>query len=221
MSSPLFDTIHAVPDGSLLCCSREERASTVGRVGTELTSRAGLDHGAACVLVTGAPGAGKSTVSRLVAQALSRSARLDAYFVSTLVVSGYVWPLGEPADEAARQVQLLNTNLCALAANFADAGFTPVVDVVVPDGQQLAEFRRAMAAQGLLLVVLDPGSAVCRDRNAVRAPEEQFFFDSYEELRESMQQGFGNLGWWFDTSDLTPEQTAQRILDEAPIRAVI
>jgi adenylylsulfate kinase-like enzyme len=191
-------------------------------VGTELTSRARqLDQGAACLLVTGAPGAGKSTVSRLVAHALSRSARLDAYFVSTMVVSGYVWPLGQPADEAARQVQLLNTNLCALAANFADAGFTPVVDLVIPDGQQLAVYRGALAAPGLLLVVLDPGSAVCRARNEVRAPEEQFFFDGYEELRESMQHGFGNLGWWFDTSELTPEQTAQRILDEASLRAVV
>lgn len=74
-----------------------------------------VDQGRACLLITGAPGAGKSTVSGLVAGALSRSALIDAYFVSRLVASGYVWPLGEPADEAARQVRLLNTNLCSLA----------------------------------------------------------------------------------------------------------
>jgi hypothetical protein len=62
---------------------------------------------------------------------------------------------------------------------------------------------------------------VCQDRNKIRAPQEQFFFDGYEELRASMQHGFGNLGWWFDTSHLTPEQTVQRILNEAPIRAVV
>lgn len=191
-------------------------------MGPELTSRARqLDHGAACLLITGAPGAGKSTVSRLVAQALTRSARLDAYVVSTMVVSGYVWPLGQPADEAARQVRLLNTNLCALAANFAEAGFTPVIDLVLPDGEQLADYRRALLVHRLLLVVLDPGAAVCRARNEIRAPEEQFFFDGYDDLRESMHEGFGSVGWWFDTSQLTAEQTARRILDEAVDRAAV
>jgi hypothetical protein len=37
-------------------------------------------------------------------------------------VGGYVWPLGEPAVEAARQVELRNRNLCTLANNFSDAG---------------------------------------------------------------------------------------------------
>jgi hypothetical protein len=181
----------------------------------------GLDDGRACLLVTGAPGAGKSTVSRLIAQRLSRSALLDAYFVSTMVVSGYVWPLGKPAGEAARQVRLLTTNLCALAGNFAEAGFTPVIDVVVPNGDQLGAFRRELASHHLLLVVLDPGSDTCRYRNQIRAPQEQFFFDGYDELRASMRSGFGNLGWWFDTSDLSPEQTVEQILRDATRRAIV
>ncbi len=180
-----------------------------------------VDHGSACLLITGAPGAGKSTVSRLVAEALSRSALIDAYFVSRLVTRGYVWPLGEPADEAARQVRLLNTNLCALARNFVDAGFTPVIDLVLPDGRHLDTYREALASSRLLLVVLDPGTAVCKYRNEIRPPQDRFFFDGYEELRASMRQGFGDLGWWFDTSDLDPEQTARRILDEGPVRAVL
>ena len=182
---------------------------------------AALDQGRACLLITGAPGAGKSTVSGLVAQALSRSALIDAYVVSRLVASGYVWPLGRPADEAARQVRLLNTNLCSLATNFAAAGFTPVLDVVLPDGDQLDTFRRALGAHRLLLVVLDPGTAVCRYRNENRPPEDQFFFDGYEELRASMRHGYGDLGWWFDTSNLSPQQTAQRIIAEGSVRAAI
>jgi hypothetical protein len=178
-----------------------------------------VDLGRACLLITGAPGAGKSTVSGLVARALSRSALLDAYFVSGLVVSGYVWPLGKPADEAARQVRLLITNLCSLATNFAAAGFTPVIDVVVADGEQLTAFREALASYRLLLVVLDPGTAVCKHRNEVRPPQDQFFFDGYEELRVSMHDGFGDRGWWFDTSELTPGETAKQILAESVTRA--
>jgi hypothetical protein len=181
----------------------------------------GMDAGQACVIITGAPAAGKSTVSRLLARRLSRAALVDAYVVSTMVTSGYVWPLGQPADEAARQVQLLNRNLCALAANFADAGFTPVLDLVVPGSEDLATFRRALGPRGLLLVVLDPDSATCRRRNELRDPGEQFFFDGYDTLRETMHGGFGDLGWWFDTAAFSAEETVDQILREAPSRALV
>lgn len=137
-----------------------------------------------------------------------------------MVVGGYVWPLGEPAAEAARQVQLANANVCLLADTFAGAGFTPVIDWVVPDAGQLDTYRAALAGRRLLLVVLDPGTSVCQSRNATRPPEEQFFFDGYDQLRASMG-GYRDLGWWFDTSDLSTEQTVQRILDEAVVRAVL
>lgn len=134
-----------------------------------------LDEGRGILLVTGAPGAGKSTITDLVTRALTRSARLDGFIVSQLVVSGHVWALGEPVDEAARQVRLCHANLCALAGNVADAGFTPVIDTVVPDREQLDHFR----------------------------------------------DGFGELGWWLDTSGLTAEETAAQILQQAPTRALV
>lgn len=174
-----------------------------------------LDHGAACLLVTGAPGAGKSTVSRLVAAALTRSALLRGDDVSRLVVSGHVWALGEPVDEAARQTRLCNDNLITLASRFADAGFTPVIDWVVPDRSQLDLFVEALGPRGLSLVVLDPGGEVCRDRNAQRDPEEQFHFDGHELLVARMRAEFGEIGWWFDTSALTPEETVEQVVDHA------
>ena len=86
-----------------------------------------------CLLVSGMPGAGKSTITQLVAERLARSARIDADFVTMLIVRGGVWALGEPADEAAQQVALKDQNVSSLAANFAAAGFTPVLDSVIPD----------------------------------------------------------------------------------------
>lgn len=174
-----------------------------------------LDGGAACLLVVGAPGAGKSTVTRLVAGRLARAALLEGDAISRLVVSGRVWALGEPVDEADRQTRLTNDNLVTLAARFADAGFTPVIDWVVPDRAQLDLYAEGLGDRGLALVVLDPGGDVCRRRNALRDPEDRFDFDGQEALVDRMRRDFGDVGWWFDTSALTPEETAEQVLAHA------
>lgn len=167
------------------------------------------------------PGAGKSTVTRLIAERLPYSARLDGDFISRLIVSGRVWALGEPAEEAARQVELCNRNLCTLANNFSDAGFTPVVDWVIPDREQLDFFRSLLEARRVLFVVLAPGIEMCRYRNTIRDPREQFAFDGYEDLEARMKRELGDVGWWLDSASLTAEETADRILREARRRALV
>jgi chloramphenicol 3-O-phosphotransferase len=180
-----------------------------------------LDHGRACLIVTGAPGAGKSSVSRAVAQRLERSALLDGDAINALTVSGFVWALGEPADEAARQVDLLHTNLCALAANFADASFTPVVDAVIADRGRLDFFLETLAPRRVLLVVLTPGADVCRARNLGRSPESQFFFEGHEALMAGMRADFGTIGWRLDSSQLSLEETVQQIVTRADTLAQV
>jgi hypothetical protein len=166
------------------------------------------------LLVTGMPGAGKSTVTRLVAQGLERSARLDGDEVNGMIVRGFVWALGRPADEAARQVELLHRNLCALANNFSDAGFTPLIDAMIPSREKLDYFLERLAPRRVLFVVLRPGIDVCRYRNTIRDPRDRFDFDGYESLDAQMTRELGDVGWWFDTSTQTPDQTADRILRE-------
>jgi len=174
-----------------------------------------------CLLVTGMPGAGKSTVTRLIAQRLARSARLDGDELNRMIVSGFVWALGEPADEAARQVELLHRNLCALANNFSDAGFTPLIDAMIPSRAKLDFFLDRLAPRRFLFVVLTPGIDVCRYRNTIRDPRERFDFDGYKALEADMKREFGDVGWWFDTADLTPDETADRIVREASGRALV
>ncbi|GAB2603703.1 AAA family ATPase [Kribbella endophytica] len=171
-------------------------------------------EGPECLLVTGMPGAGKSTVTKLVAQRLERSARLDGDDLNAMIVNGFVWALGEPADEAARQVQLLHRNLCALANNFADAGFTPLIDAMIPSRATLDFFVERLTPR-VRLVILAPGIDVCRHRNTIRDPADRFDFDGYEALEATMQRELGDAGWWLDTAPLTPDQTADLIVHEA------
>lgn len=178
-----------------------------------------MDNGQCCIIVTGAPGAGKSTVAGLLAGSLSQSAVLNGDALNRMIVTGGVWALGEPADEAARQVRLCNTNLCDLAANFADARFTPVIDWIIPDAEQLQFFLEALHPLPVLLVVLSPGSEACRLRDRDRNPGEQFPFKGHNALTATMHAGFGAVGWWFDTSELTAEQTVAEIVEHAATHA--
>ncbi len=141
------------------------------------------------------PAAGKSTVTRLVASQLDRAARIDGDELSAMIISGGVWALGEPADEAARQVDLCSRNVCALAQNFVSTDFTAVIDRIIPDRRQLDRITQLLEPLRPLLVVLDPGSATCRTRNATRDPNQRWEFPGYETLEASMRQEFGDRGW--------------------------
>lgn len=174
-----------------------------------------------CLLINGMPGAGKSTVSRRVAERTARSARLDAAVVGSMIVNGGVWALGEPADEAARQVELGNRNLCALAGHFAAAGFTPVIDTVIPSRSQLDLFLELLAPRTVLHIVLAPGIETCRQRNATRDPDQRWDFTGYEALDREMIDGFGDRAWWIDTAAQTADQTAELIMAKAPERAEV
>lgn len=71
------------------------------------------------------------------------------------------------------------------------------------------------------MVVLSPGIQVCRDRNATRDPSDRFDFDGYEHLDARMRHDLAAFAWWYDTSAVTPEETAARLVDEAERRCPV
>ena len=73
-----------------------------------------------CVIVSGMPGAGKSTVTGLAARRLPKAAQVRGDDMNQMIKSGYVGWMDRPADEALRQDELCNRNMCSLANNFID-----------------------------------------------------------------------------------------------------
>jgi tRNA uridine 5-carbamoylmethylation protein Kti12 len=98
------------------------------------------DARAPILIVTGPSGVGKSTVSRLVAATIgerSTHVRIDDF--TRFVVNGWVEPW---LPESAHQNEVLGGAVVAAAMQFADGGYTVVVDGhVFPDS--LKELARA------------------------------------------------------------------------------
>ncbi|MEX0161195.1 MULTISPECIES: AAA family ATPase [unclassified Microbacterium] len=164
-----------------------------------------------CIIVTGMPGAGKSTVTEIIAKSLPRAARLSGDEVSAMVRSGRVWALGSPRDEAERQIELMLRNVAALANNMTAAHFTTVLDVVLESRAELATLTDALTCTWDL-VVLAPGAEVCRDRNATRNIGDRWDFTGYDRLDVKMRESFSDNSHWIDTSNLTAEESAAYVL---------
>jgi predicted kinase len=150
------------------CRAGQSDCAPDGVVGT--ISRVTSGELPGCVIVSGMPGAGKSTVTRLAARLLPRAARIGGDDVNLMIGSGFVWFMGKPTDEALRQDELCNRNMCSLANNFIDFGFTVLVDSVLVDRSELDFFLALLSPRLARLVILAPGIDVCRRRNAHARP---------------------------------------------------
>src|SRR5438045_3875196 len=88
-------------------------------------------------LISGIPGAGKTTVADLLARRLERAARVQPEVLHDAIVAGAVFPGDEPADEAQRQLDLVATMGCLLARSCVQYGFEAVIDYVVMSRERL------------------------------------------------------------------------------------
>jgi chloramphenicol 3-O-phosphotransferase len=164
------------------------------------------------LLVSGVPGAGKTTVSRLLAAALPRTALIPGDDIHELLVSGRVYMGIQPGEEADRQLDLRDRNIAALADNFDAYGFLPIVDDVFVYRLRLRRLLSYMTARPVFLVQLAPTPEVARQRDAKRP--EKTVFHLWSHLDGVLRAEMAGLGLWVDSSRLTAEQTAEAVLRE-------
>jgi hypothetical protein len=169
------------------------------------------------VVISGLPGAGKSTVARLLAQSVPRAAHIEADELQRFVISGGAWPEASGIHgEAERQLRLRLRNACLLARSFRDYGFTAVVDDIVA-GSRLDDVIEDLDGVPFDFVMLLPRFEVMKARwRAMESP----FVDSWDWIDDEIRLRTRRVGLWLDTTTLTPEETVVVILnrlDEATV----
>ena len=141
-------------------------------------------------ILTGPPGAGKSTVARLLANASTRPIvhlHTDDFYAA--IRKGFVAP---HLPEAHAQNQTVIGVIVEAALAYARGGYAVIVDGIVGPWF-LDPFRAAAGRSGVVFdyVVLRPTAAVTLHRGVARSGEEAL---RDEEILNQMWKAFQNLG---------------------------
>ncbi|MEC3953645.1 AAA family ATPase [Nocardia sp. CDC153] len=167
----------------------------------------------AVYLITGIQAAGKSTVAQALAERLPRSAHVRGDVFRRFVVGGRREMSPNPDPEALAQLRLRHRLAARTADDYANAGFTAVVQDVVL-GDMLPYLIGEIRTDPLYVVVLAPSPAAVAAREAARAKTAYGTF-TVADLDMGLRETTPPLGLWLDTSDLTVEQTVDAILARA------
>ena len=162
-------------------------------------------------IVSGIPGAGKSTTARALAERFDRSVCISGDELQELIVRGKVYPDDEPREESRHQMALNVSHQGLLARSFAEAGFTVVIEYVVVTRDRLAWYQAALKGWPLHLVVLDPGQEIAHERD--RARPEKTVGDRYAYLEGVLRAQLAGVGYWINNGPLTLEQTVEQLLN--------
>lgn len=122
-------------------------------------------------LISGAPGAGKTTISEELCRSFPLALHIPVDDIRDWVRSGFSSPV-EWSAETTRQFVLARRSAARIAADYVAAGFVVVIDDVIRESD-LDQYTRYLGSTALRKVLLNPSLETALARNA--APRRKDF----------------------------------------------
>jgi tRNA uridine 5-carbamoylmethylation protein Kti12 len=119
------------------------------------------------LILTGAPGSGKTTVARLLAERTDRSVHIESDCFFHFIASGYIDPWKTESHEQNTTVLQI---VGEVAIRYARAGYWTVIDGIIIPGWFFEPLRDSISASGfeVAYAVLRPPLALAVERAAAR-----------------------------------------------------
>jgi predicted kinase len=159
------------------------------------------------LILTGAPGAGKTTAARLLAAEFERAVHLESDWFFDVIEAGFIEPW---KPESQRQNQVVMNVVARAAAGYAEAGYFTILDGIFLPDWFFPPVRDSLRAAGhrVAFAVLRAPLSVCLERARARASRPL----GDAAVIEQLWNGFADLGplerHVIETEPLSPAETA-------------